>query len=143
MGRWRALLVAACCVAPWHGDAQVSGGRIAGRLTMLEKKGKPSPDLGAAVVYLERHAAPQSPLASEIAINGKEFVPRVVAVPVGSAVRFTNHDPFEHNVFSVSEPATFDLGAYGRGEGNSGPSRRPGSCACTVTCTPAWWPSCT
>jgi plastocyanin len=127
VGRWRALLVAACCVAPWQGgDAQGRGGRVAGRLTMLEKKGKPSPDLGAAVVYLERHAAPASPLATEIAISDKEFVPRVVAVPVGSAVRFTNHDPFEHNVFSVSEPASFDLGQYGRGEGKQWTFTKPG-----------------
>jgi len=127
VGCWRALLVAACCVAPWQGgDAQVSAGRVAGRLTMLEKKGKPSPDLAAAVVYLERHAAPQSPLATEIAISDKEFVPRVVAVPVGSAVRFTNHDPFEHNVFSVSEPATFDLGQYGRGEAKQWTFTAPG-----------------
>lgn len=127
MGRWRALLFAACCVGPWQGgDAQGSGRRVAGRLTMLEKKNKPSPDLGAAVVYLERHAVPGSPVATEIAISDKEFVPRVVAVPVASAVRFTNHDPFEHNVFSVSEPAAFDLGAYGRGEGKQWTFTTPG-----------------
>jgi plastocyanin len=94
---------------------------------MLEKKkGKPSPDLGAAVVYLERHGAPQRPLATEIALSGKEFVPRVIAVPVGSAVRFTNHDPFDHNVFSVSEPTSFDLGQYGRGEAKQWTFTAPG-----------------
>ena len=49
-------------------------------------------------------------------IADKEFVPRVVVVPVGSTLRFPNHDPFDHNVFSVSEGAHFDLGQYGRGE---------------------------
>jgi len=43
-------------------------------------------------------------------------VPGVVVVPVGSTVRFTNHDPFDHNVFSVGDANQFDLGQYGRGE---------------------------
>ena len=37
-------------------------------------------------------------------------------VPAGSTVNFPNHDPFNHNVFSQSDPNAFDLGLYGRGE---------------------------
>jgi hypothetical protein len=40
-------------------------------------------------------------------------------VPVGSTVSFPNHDPFNHNVFSLSEEQPFDLGLYGRGETRS------------------------
>ena len=32
---------------------------------------------------------------------------------------FPNHDPFNHNVFSLSPEARFDLGLYGRGESKS------------------------
>ena len=39
-----------------------------------------------------------------------------MVVPVGSTVRFPNHDPFDHNVFSAGESNQFDLGQYGRGE---------------------------
>ena len=108
--RWIALLVGVGCVTGRHGAAQ---GRVAGRVTLLEKRGKTGPDLGAAVVYLEGGAAAR-PVAVDVAINDKEFVPRVVVVPVGSTVRFLNHDPFDHNVFSA-DPA-FDLGQYGRGQ---------------------------
>ena len=94
-----------------HGAAQ---GRVAGRVTLLEKGGKTPSDLGAAVVYFEGGEAGR-PVTVDIAINDKEYVPRVVVVPVGSTVRFVNHDPFDHNVFSAAEPA-FDLGQYGRGE---------------------------
>jgi hypothetical protein len=62
----------------------------------------------------------------EIAITDKVYAPHVVVVPVGSTVRFPNHDPFNHNVFSVSEPNTFDLGLYGRGEVKSQTFTNPG-----------------
>src|SRR5437016_13394454 len=109
-------------IALWVGAASIAmaqgGPRVTGRVAMLEKKGKPSPDLGAAVVSLAAGGggAAAHPVAVEIAISDKEFVPRVVVVPVGSTVRFANRDPFDHNVFSVSEGAHFDLGQYGRGE---------------------------
>jgi len=113
--RWIALLVGVGCIAVVQlGIAQ---GRVAGRVTLLEKGGKSSPDLGAAVVYLDGDAGGSArPVTADIAINDKEFVPRVVVVPAGSTVRYLNHDPFDHNVFSVSEANPFDLGQYGRGE---------------------------
>jgi plastocyanin len=93
------------------------GVRVTGRITMMEKGGKPSPDLAAAVVYLDGGARTgMRPGTFDIATSDKEFVPRVVAVPLGSTVRFPNHDPFNHNVFSASESNPFDLGLYGRGD---------------------------
>jgi hypothetical protein len=62
----------------------------------------------------------------EIAITDKAYAPHVVVVPAGSTVRFPNHDPFNHNVFSVSEPNSFDLGLYGRGETKSYTFEHPG-----------------
>src|SRR5437867_4332722 len=101
--RWIALLVGVGCItAVQRGVAQ---GRVAGRVTLLEQGGKSSPDLGAAVVYLDGAAdGAARPVTVDLAINDKEFVPRVVVVPVGSTVRFQNHDPFDHNVFSASGP---------------------------------------
>jgi len=111
----------------------LSGGalasRVAGRIVILEKDNKPSPDLGDAVVYLEGAATPATaaaPVTVEIAITDKVYAPHVVVVPVGSTVRFPNHDPFNHNVFSLSEPNTFDLGLYGRGEAKSWTFQHPG-----------------
>lgn len=106
-----------------------SAGRVAGRIVILEKDNKPSPDLGDAVVYLEAPATvatAASPATVEIAITDKLYAPHVVVVPVGSTVRFPNHDPFNHNVFSVSEPNAFDLGLYGRGEAKSYTFEHPG-----------------
>lgn len=103
--------------------------RVAGRIVILEKDNKPTPDLGDAVVYLEGAATPATaarPDTVEIAITDKTYAPHVVVVPIGSTVRFPNHDPFNHNVFSVSEPNSFDLGLYGRGETKGQTFAHPG-----------------
>jgi plastocyanin len=77
-----------------------------------------SPDRGAAT-------AP-APQPVEIAMREKEFLPPVVAVTRGSAVRFPNADPILHNVFSVSPENPFDLGLYGPGHGKSVRMDSPG-----------------
>jgi plastocyanin len=106
--------------------AAAQAGHVSGRITMLEKDNAPSPDLGDAVVFLEGHGMSLSPTRSEIAISDKTFSPHVLVVPSGSTVAFPNHDPFDHNVFSVSDSNSFDLGLYGRGEGKTVVLQHPG-----------------
>ena len=101
-------------------------GRVSGHIAILEKDNKPSPDLGDAVVYLEGQGMGARIARFEVTISDKVFSPHVLVVPVGSTVAFPNHDPFDHNVFSVSEPNSFDLGLYGRGEGKSITLKNPG-----------------
>ena len=84
-----------------------AGARVSGQITILEKRNKPSPDLGAAVIYLEGTGPAATPATIDITINDKVYRPRVVVVPIGSTVRFPNTDPFDHNVFSVTEPNQF------------------------------------
>lgn len=123
--RWLAGMVALLAV----GLGVVAAGRVAGRIIIVEKDNKPSPDLGDAVLYLEGAITPATaarPVTVDIAITDKVYAPHVVVVPVGSTVRFPNHDPFKHNVFSVSEPNSFDLGLYGRGEAQSHTFEHPG-----------------
>lgn len=132
--RWLVLLAGVLSVT---GSRQARAPRVAGRIAILEKDNKPSPDLGSAVLYLEslsasapapgpNAAAPTPPGTLDIAINDKVYVPRVVVTIVGTTVRFPNHDPFNHNVFSVSESNQFDLGLYGRGEAKSRVFTHPG-----------------
>lgn len=60
---------------------------------------------------------PRMPMAMPaMAQKDRRFEPAVLAVPVGAEVEFPNRDPFFHNVFSYSKPATFDLGRYPAGE---------------------------
>ena len=48
--------------------------------------------------------------------RGQRFVPHIVAIGVGGTVDFPNSDPFFHNVFSLSDVKTFDLGSYPKGQ---------------------------
>ncbi len=75
-----------------------------------------------AVVYFRSSismpvVAPQQPYV--MLTERKAFMPRVLPVPVGATVRFPNNDPILHNVFSTAKEANFDLGLYGRGDGES------------------------
>jgi plastocyanin len=68
---------------------------------------------GAAVVWLRRLDGPTpAPRAAvrTITQKNKAFVPRVLAVPVGSTVEFRNDDVYYHNVFSLSGTQKFDTG---------------------------------
>lgn len=58
--------------------------------------------------------------------RGKQFLPHVLAVPVGTEVSFVNEDRMFHNVFSVSRPNAFDLGLYRDGVARSQVFSEPG-----------------
>ena len=58
--------------------------------------------------------------------RNKTFVPRVLAVPVGTTVDFPNHDTILHNVYSASPAKKFDVGMYGPGETKSVTFDAPG-----------------
>lgn len=59
---------------------------------------------------------PRAPKRVVVEQRGREFLPNLVAVPVGSTVSFPNFDSVFHNVFSTSPLAPFDLGLYKAGE---------------------------
>ncbi len=52
----------------------------------------------------------------EVVQKNKEFTPKELNIKVGDTVKFTNEDNFFHNVFSLSDLKTFDLGSYPKGE---------------------------
>jgi plastocyanin len=100
---------------------------VSGRVTMLDKEDQPGDDVGQAVLWLSGpRSQPRAPVQAEMGTSKKEFSPHVLVVPVGSTVSFPNHDPFNHNVFSLSEENPFDLGLYGRDEVRSVRFERPG-----------------
>jgi len=100
---------------------------VAGRITLLGKEGRTADDVGQAVVWLEAGGSgPGAAVAADIGTSEKAFSPHVLVVPAGSTVSFPNHDPFDHNVFSLSEDNPFDLGLYGRGETRSVRFAKPG-----------------
>jgi plastocyanin len=92
-------------------------GTVSGRVAMQEKPGEPTKDFDATVVYLMPKGAPGrfAETKAQMAMNGRQFAPRVRVITTGSTVEYANQDPFSHNIFSTAPGASFDLGTYGSG----------------------------
>ena len=115
--RVRVLLVVLMIVLPACSHAA----EIAGHID-LSAEGKPlrAEETQDAIVYFRPKVPPPVTAAAEIPVMGtrrKQFVPRVLAITVGSQVRFPNEDPILHNAFSTSKDNAFDVGLYGQGDG--------------------------
>lgn len=114
------------------GEGAAAADDLKGRVQLLAKGGK-GPAQGAslreAVIYYEPVSPqPVRPPAEAFVMTTerKEFVPRVLAIPRGSRVRFPNSDPILHNVFSVAKENSFDLGLYRKGPGKEKKLTEPG-----------------
>ena len=70
--------------------------------------------------------APATRTKAEIRQVHQSFLPRVLAIPVGTTVDFPNDDPIFHNAFSYSKTKRFDLGKYGKGKSASVTFDKPG-----------------
>lgn len=100
--------------------AAQQGATLVGKVTLIDRGDQEAEDLAQAVIWVDSASTEVPPPArADMATQDKQFVPRVVVIAVGSTVTFPNHDGFKHNVFSLSEARSFDLGLYGRGEGKS------------------------
>ena len=82
------------------------------------------------VVWLEaedhRPKAAAAPRAVRMVQQRKQFVPHLLAIPVGTTVEFPNFDPIFHNAFSNIDGQPFDIGLYPPGSTRRVLFRRPG-----------------
>lgn len=56
----------------------------------------------------------------------KKFTEAEMTIAVGDTVNFRNDDPFSHNVYSLSEAKSFDLGSYPKGQSRAVTFDQPG-----------------
>ena len=70
-----------------------------------------------------------SALAQEFTVDqqDKRFSVSTITVKVGDQIRFMNNDPFFHNIFSLSDIKTFDLGSYPKGQSRTVTFTNPGT----------------
>jgi plastocyanin len=102
-------LLAAIALAAAAAHAQTS--EIVAQVT--DSGGKPVVD--AVVVAVPADASARTATRSREAVVDqvdKEFVPRVMAIFVGTTVRFPNHDDVRHHVYSFSPAKRFELPLY-------------------------------
>ena len=126
---WIAALVVSAVSVPAQQLRAPEGVAVGGRITILEQPGKVATDVGSTVIFLEPAAGGKGTVTAadvQIAMQSKQFVPRVRVVTAGSRVNFPNQDPFRHNVFSNTPGGTFDLGLYPRGSARAASFRRVG-----------------
>lgn len=125
--------------APAPSSSQARGD-ITGSVT-VKKDGADRADRSNVVVYIEsmpkKYAALKKVRA--MAQRDKSFAPNVIAITKGSSVDFPNEDKFFHNVFSLSEGNTFDLGLYRAGESKSVTFERTGIVDVYCNIHPQMW----
>ena len=98
-------------------SADLTGTTLAGRQPVQD-----------AVVWLEVPGTARAPRSADAVLDQRDvqFLPRVLAVQVGSTVKFPNSDRVFHNVFSYHDGTKFDLGLYPVGAVKDVPFNRPG-----------------
>lgn len=115
----------ALLLAAWPAAAATIDGQV-----VLHVRGKPlrAEEAREAVVYFRGTGLGPVDASGdfEMRTEGKAFLPRALAVPVGATVRFPNFDAILHNVFSGQGDEGFDLGLYGQGDGRSHVFDTPG-----------------
>lgn len=83
--------------------ARELGGRV------VDAHGAPLAD---AVVFVADGPPPAAPPPAVVDQVDKQFVPRLLVVPVGTAVTFPNRDQIHHHVYSFSPAKTFEIPLY-------------------------------
>ncbi len=58
--------------------------------------------------------------------SGKAFSTAALRAKVGDTISFRNEDPFVHNIFSLSDVQSFDLGTFAKGESRQVKLDKPG-----------------
>ena len=61
-------------------------------------------------------AAPALGADHVVSQSGKAFSAATLKAKVGDTISFRNEDPFVHNIFSLSDVQSFDLGTFAKGE---------------------------
>lgn len=105
-------------------------GTVAGQVAIQERPGDVTDDLANVVIFLEPvNPAPAASPALQtrpsarvqargapravMALDKRQFSPRVAVIMAGNSIEFPNRDPFSHNVFSKAGRG-FDTGVFGR-----------------------------
>lgn len=73
--------------------------------------------------------ASAAPAEKEIVVlqKDKAFSATKLKIKVGDSIKFVNDDPYSHNVFSLSDAKSFDLGTYPKGVAKSVTFDKPGT----------------
>jgi len=121
-----------CASLAFSGSSAVAG-TVTGSVVLESSDGGAAKkrDSSGVVVWLEpiggsARPAPSPPKQAAMEQRNKTFIPHVLAVEVGTAVDFPNHDPIDHNAFSNHDGQVFDVHLYAPQTSRRIVFRRPG-----------------
>jgi plastocyanin len=108
--------------------ALAQGGTITGKVDVT-----PSKYAEETVVYLKEVPGAYPPATHAMDQKGLKFIPHLLVVKKGDAVKFLNHDNVAHNVYSPDNEG-FNLGTFKQGEERSYTFARAGpySILCSI-----------
>jgi plastocyanin len=94
--------------------------------TMFKSFAKPAV-IVAGIMLASAMQVPAQAADFEVQQKNKQFSQKALTLKVGDAVSFRNEDPFAHNIFSLSDVKTFDLGTYPQGQAKKVVFDKPGT----------------
>lgn len=80
------------------------------------------------LVFVALAAVSMVALAAEFEVGQKNdaFSQKAMKVKVGDTIAFKNNDNHFHNVFSLTDGQSFDLGSFGQGQTRKQTFKKPG-----------------
>ncbi|MFZ2986433.1 methylamine utilization protein [Ideonella sp.] len=96
-------------------SAGLGGAPVRAATLTVQVQGRSGQPLADAVLMLDPLGAKPAPRPAtpvDIAQDGRQFVPLVTVVPVGTAVNFPNRDRVQHHVYSFSAAKKFEIKLY-------------------------------
>ena len=104
------IVVVLACMVVRLSPAQSVNGSV--EAVVNDDRGKPVADAVVSVTPVA--ASPAAPPTAPAVMDqqNKEFVPHVLAVPLGTPVAFPNRDNIRHHVYSFSTAKRFELPLY-------------------------------
>ena len=115
------------------GGTSALAATVTGSVVLMDQDGRTPKkrDYSGVVVWLEPvgnvpRPAPAQPKQATMEQRNQAFVPHVLAIEIGTAVDFPNHDPMDHNAFSNFDGQVFDVHLYAPQTSRRVVFRRPG-----------------
>jgi plastocyanin len=113
----------AACAATGNVTNKTASFSLVGQinLTSLGRPLRSSEAVDGVVYFRTKQPMPLKPPATPLQMRTvrKAFSPSILPIVQGSKVSFPNLDPILHNVFSPPGLNSFDVGLYGKGEGET------------------------
>lgn len=124
------VLVAIAASVASAATQDASANTISGTVKTFDRNGEEASDHSGVVIFIDglQDNARFSwlPVPPQVSHKNRIFLPAVLPIVQGTTVDFYNDDNVYHNVFSLSESKTFDLGIYPEGTSKLVKFSRPG-----------------